>query len=349
MVRELKKSPPGGLDVVDRYGVTLPLATVPLSAHRRLVEELPDLGYTDAWTGEAAGYDGFTPLALAVAWAPALRVGTGVVPVQTRGPALLAMTVATLAEAAPGRVVVGVGSSGPPFVTRTNGIPFERPYYHVRDTVRFLKSALAGEFVAGRFDPFTIEGFRLASVPQPGPPVMIGALGPQMLRLAGREADGLVTNFLTVDDVPRVTAAMGSEGRGKEVVARLFVCPTRDSAYARARGRALLGPILNARTYFAFHAWLGRADALAATRRAWAAGDAGAAAAAVPDWLVDELLLHGSPEECRDHVARYRAAGVTTPLLAVIPAPEFGAGPKGMARTLRALARPALSRGGLPG
>lgn len=318
--------------------MTIPFNTVPLSEHRRVLERLPDLGYTDAWTGEAAGYDGFTPLALAAAWAPSLRVGTGVVPVQTRGPALLAMTVATLAEAAPGRVVVGVGSSGPPFVTRINGIPFEHPYRKVRDTVRFLRAALAGEHVAGHFDSFTIEGFRLGSVPRPAPPVMIGALGPQMLRLAGRETDGLVTNFLTVDDVPRVVEAMGPEGKAKEVVARLFVCPTRNRAYARAQGRAMLGSILNARTYSGFHDWLGRGDVLAASHRAWAAGDFRGAAAAVPDWLVDELLVHGGPEECRAHIQRYVDAGVTTPLLAVIPAPEFGAGPEGMARTLQALA-----------
>ncbi|WP_031511966.1 LLM class F420-dependent oxidoreductase [Streptomyces sp. NRRL F-5123] len=323
---------------MDRYGVTIPLRTVPLSAHRRVVEQLPDLGYTDAWTGEAAGHDGFTPLALAAAWAPSLRVGTAVVPVQTRGPALLAMTAATLAEAAPGRVVVGVGSSGPPFVTRINGIPFEQPYRRVRDTVRFLRSALAGEFVAGVYDSFTIEGFRLASVPTPAPPVMVGALRPQMLRLAGREADGLIINFLTVGDVPRVVEAMGPEGKGKEVVARIFVCPTRDRDYARAQGRAMLGGILNARTYSAFHDWLGRGDVLAASHRAWRGGDFAGAAAAVPDELVDALLVHGSPEECRAQVADYVGAGVVTPLLAVFPSPEFGAGPDGMLRALRALA-----------
>ncbi|MGW7444916.1 LLM class F420-dependent oxidoreductase [Kitasatospora sp. NPDC054795] len=321
-----------------RYGLTLPLRGVPLHRHRALVEELPDLGYTDVWTGEAAGYDGFTPLALAAAWAPALRLGTGVVPVQTRGPALLAMTVASLAEAAPGRVVVGVGSSGPPFVTRINGIPFEHPYRQVRDTVRFLKHALAGRTVRGAFESFTIEGYTPALRPDPVPPVMMGALGPQMLRLAGREADGLVTNFLAVADVPRVREAMGEEGRAKEVVARLFVCPTKDRDHARWQGRQLLGPILNARTYGGFHDWLGRGEELAASHAAWAAGDFHGACEAVPEHLIDALLIHGSPGECRERVAQFAAAGVDTPLLAVLPVPEFGPGPEGMRDTLRALA-----------
>lgn len=281
---------------MSRYGLALPLRTVPLDRHRALIEEPPDLGYTDVWTGEAAGYDGFTPLALAAAWAPALRLGTGVLPVQTRGPALLAMTVASLAEAAPGRVVVGIGSSGPPFVTRINGIPFEHPYRQVRDTLRFLRTALAGRTVRGVFDSFTIEGYTPALRPDPVPPVMIGALGPQMLRLAGTEADGLVTNFLTVEDVPVVAEALGPQGRGKEIVARLFVCPTRDREFALRQGRELLGPILNARTYAGFHDWLGRGDELAASHAAWAAGDHRGALAAVPDHLIDALLVHGSPE-----------------------------------------------------
>lgn len=85
-----------------------------------------------------------------------------------------------------------------------------------------------------------------------------------MLGLAGREADGAATNFLAVEDVPAVAAALG----GGELMARLFVCPTRDVAYARAAGRRLLAPILTARTYGAFHDWLSRGERLAALRAA---------------------------------------------------------------------------------
>lgn len=85
---------------VQRYGITVPFAG-PLHAQRPLFEELVDLGYTDVWSSEANGFDGFTTLALASVWAPALRLGTAVVPAYTRGPALMAQSAASMASAAP--------------------------------------------------------------------------------------------------------------------------------------------------------------------------------------------------------------------------------------------------------
>ena len=93
-----------------RWGITLPLSGVPLPAHRELVERLPDLGYTDVWTAETAGTDAFSPLVLASQWSPSLRLGTAIAPVFTRGPALLAMTAAAVAECAPGRFALGIGA-----------------------------------------------------------------------------------------------------------------------------------------------------------------------------------------------------------------------------------------------
>ena len=94
---------------MSRYGMTIPISGVPLDQHREVLREMVDLGYTDFWSAEAGGYDAFTPLALAAAWAPEARLGTAIVPAFTRGPALMAMSAASLAEAAPGRFVVGIG------------------------------------------------------------------------------------------------------------------------------------------------------------------------------------------------------------------------------------------------
>ena len=91
--------------------MTIPIGGVPLNEHREWFRELVDLGYTDLWSSESGGYDGFTPLALAAAWAPEMRLGIAIIPAFTRGPALLAMSAASLAEAAPGRFVMGIGSS----------------------------------------------------------------------------------------------------------------------------------------------------------------------------------------------------------------------------------------------
>jgi probable F420-dependent oxidoreductase len=315
------------------YGLTIPLAGVPLADQRELLAALPGLGYTDVWSAEAGGADAFTPLALASVWAPELRLGTAIVPVFTRGAATLAQSCATLAAAAPGRVTIGLGTSTEVIVNRWNGLPFDRPYARVRDTVRFLRAALAGQRVTERYETFQVSGFRLQLVPPEPPALLVAALRPGMLRLAGREADGAVLNWLAVEDVPRVTPFVGP---GKEIVARIFVLPDDDPERARAVARPLIAAYLTVEVYRKFHEWLGRGEALAPMWRAWAAGDRAGAAAAIPDQLVDALVVHGSPGRCREQIARYAAAGVTTPVLARVP-PAGGAP---VADQLRALAPP---------
>ena len=145
--------------------------------------ELEDLGYTDVWSSEANGADAFTPLALASVWAPSLRLGTAIVPAYTRGPALLAQQVATLAAAAPGRFAFGLGTSSDVIVERWNGLEFDDPYYRVRDTVRFLRSALTGAKTNGDYRGFASHGFRLGvKVPDEGRvPIFVAALREGML------------------------------------------------------------------------------------------------------------------------------------------------------------------------
>jgi probable F420-dependent oxidoreductase len=305
------------------WGLTIPLPGVPLADQADLVRALPDLGYTDVWSSEVAGADAFTPLAVASQWAPQLRLGTAIVPVYTRGPALIAMSAATLAGLAPGRFVLGLGASSPVIVQDWNGIAYDEPYRRTRDVLRFVKTALAGER-AGRF--------KLETPPEQPPPVLLAALRPQMLRLAGREADGAILNWLAAGDVPRCVEAIGNPDA--DVVARIFVCPTEDAEYARNVGRGLIAAYLTVPAYAAFHDWLGRGEALREMHERWAARDRAGAVAAVPDDVVDALVLHGSPESCRDQVREYAKAGVRTPVLAVLPTPEVIADPLDVLRRM---------------
>lgn len=303
---------------MSRWGLTIPLMGVPLAEHRKVVEGLTGLGYTDAWSAETNGYDAFTPLALASQWAPELRLGPAIVPVYTRGPGLLAQHAATLADLVPGRFVLGLGTSSPVIVERWNGIPFTEPYQRVRDTLRFLRRALAGEKVTD--EALGVSGFRLDVPPKTPPPIVLAALRPGMLRLAAREADGAITNWLAPQDVRTVRGAFGTD---KELIARIFVCPTSNAEEARALGRRLIAAYLTVPVYAAFHEWLGRGERLAAMNEAWAAGDRKAALDAIPDDVVDELLVHGSPDACRERVREYVAAGLDTPILAVLPNNEI--------------------------
>ncbi len=303
---------------MQRYGMTIPFDGVPLLEQEDWVKELADLGYSDFWSAESGGSDGFTPLILAASWVPQARVGTAIIPAYTRGPALMAQSVASLADAAPGRFVMGIGTSSDVIVERWNGIPFEQPYQQVRDMVRFLRKALAGEKVNEEFERFTIKGFRSGvSLPEP-PPILIAALREGMLKLAGREGDGAILNWLSAEDVKQVVPHVHAGGEGKEIVARIFVLPVEDRQMALAIGRRAVAAYLNVPVYAAFHEWLGRGDQLASMWKLWKEGDRNGALEAIPEEVVDALIVNGSPDACREHVQRYVESGVDTPALAIL-------------------------------
>ena len=305
-------------------GMTIPLAGIPLADHHDWLREMIDLGYTDFWSSEAGGQDAFTPLALAAAWAPEAQLGAAIVPAFTRGPATLAMSVASLCEAAPGRFTMGLGASSNVIVERWNGIPFEAPYQRVKDTLVFLRRALAGEKIEERYASFAVQGFRLQMLPLAvQPPILVAALREGMLRLAGRHGDGAILNWLSAGDVRRVAPIVHAGGSGKQIVARIFVIPSTDRSLARAIGRRAAAAYLTVPVYAAYHEWLGRGDVVAKLGSLWKSGDRKAAVESIPDEVVDDLVIHGSPEECREHIERYREAGVTTPVLALMHADDL--------------------------
>jgi probable F420-dependent oxidoreductase len=301
-----------------RWGITVPLQGYSLPEQREIITALPDLGYTDAWSSELSGIDAFTPLVLASQWTDKLRFGTAIAAIYTRGPALLAMTAATLADLAPGRFVMGIGTSTPVVVEQWNDIPFDKPYQRSRDTLRFLKAALTGEKVTEQYETFKVSGFRLERPPAVTPALALAALRPQMVRLAADEAGAAITNWLSPADVPKVRAAAGPDC---ELIARIFVLPTTDADLARMIGRRLVTAYLTVPAYAAFHEWLGRGEAIRPMREKWAAGDRRGASAAIPDEVVDDLVIHGDLETCRERVDAYRGAGLDTPVIAIIPPP----------------------------
>jgi probable F420-dependent oxidoreductase len=302
-----------------RFGITIPFDGLSLPEHRDVFRELVDLGFTDVWSAESGAYDAFTPLVLAAAWAPELRLGTAIIPAFTRGAMTLASQVASLCAANPGKFAVGIGSSSNIIVERWNGIPFDKPYQRVRDTLRFLRSALQGDKVTETYETFAVNGFRLGVKVDPQPPILIAALRSGMLKLAGTEGDGAIINWLTADDVRTVAPLVaGADGARKEVVARLFVLPTEDRDLVNYVGRRAIAQYLNVGVYAAFHEWLGRADMLRAMWDHWKAGDRAEATEAIPAELVDDLIISGSMEQIAEHIQRYVDAGVTTPAPAIL-------------------------------
>ncbi len=301
-------------------GVSVPLGG-PLGDQRDRIRDLVSWGYTDLWSAESSGVDGFTPLALAAAWEPNVRLGTAIIPIYTRGPATLAQSAAALAQAAPGRFALGIGTSSDVIVERWNGVPFVEPYRRARDTLRFLRAALAGEKVTASYETFEVKGFRLTVGEPPDPPVplLLAALRPQMLRLAAREADGAIINWLSATDAARVTGIVREVAADAEIVARLFVCPNPDRAAVLPEAKRMLAGYLSVAVYRAFHVWLGREAMLTPFWERWDSRDRAGSLQQIPDELVDDIMINGTPAECRAQIAHYVANGVTTPALHVLP------------------------------
>jgi probable F420-dependent oxidoreductase len=299
-----------------RYGITIPFEGVTLLEHRDWFHRLADLGYSDVWSAEVDGADGFTPLTVAALSESRLNLGVAVTPAFTRGPGLLAMSIAAMAEVAGGRFTMGLGASSQPVVERWNGIAYEKPYQRTRDVLRFVKRALDGEKIDEVFETFEIHGFKLSRPVIERPPILLGALRPGMLRLAGEEADGAILNWLAASDVAQCRAEVGPN---KTIAARLFVIPLEDADTARFIARRMISSYLTVNAYAEFHRWLGRGEALTPMWEAWAAGDRKLANDVIPDSVVDELVIHGSFAECREHVQRYIEAGIEIPSLAIVP------------------------------
>ena len=299
--------------MAQRWGLTLPLPGLTLAAHEELVKRAEAAGYTDFWSGETNGPDGFTPLALSAAWTERARLGTGIVGVFQRGPALLAQEAAALASASNGRFVLGIGSSSDRIVEGWNGIPFERPLAKVRETLDFLDAALAGER--------TTSGFKLESAPAQPVPVVLAALRGKMLELAVERASGAFTNFLPLGGLPKVTAQLDGAPADFELLCRFFCLPGEREA-VEPLARFMFSSYITVPVYAAFYRWLGYGEQIEPMISAWESGDRQGAAAAAPWELIEEMFIFGTPAEMRERIDAFVAGGITLPILTPITTPD---------------------------
>src|SRR3954454_13262154 len=308
---------------MSRWGLTLPLPGLTLAAHEELVGRAEAAGYTDFWSGETNGPDGFTPLALSAAWTERMRLGTGIVGVFQRGPALLAQEAAALASASDGRFALGIGSSSDRIVEGWNGIPFERPLSKVRETLDFLDAALAGER--------TETGFKLETPPAEPIPVVLAALRGKMLELAVERAAGAFTKFLPLGGLPKVTAQLAEAPDGFELLCRFFCLPgERETVEPLAR--FMFSSYITVPVYANFYRWLGYGEQIEPMVEAWLAGDRQAAAAAAPWELIEDMFIFGTPEQMKERLGAFVAGGITLPILTPIVTPDK------LAETIDALA-----------
>ena len=216
-----------------------------------------------------------------------MRLGTGVVGVFQRGPALLAMEAAALADASGGRFALGIGSSSNVIVERWNGIPFEKPLSKVSETIDYLRPVLAGERGRG--------GFKLERPPPSQVPIIVAALRGKMLAMAAEKADGAFTNFLPLSGLEQVTAPLADAPEGFELLCRFFCIPgPREQVEPIAR--FMFASYATVPVYERFFRWLGHGPAIDEMVEAWNAKDRERALAAAPWELIEEIFILGEPD-----------------------------------------------------
>jgi probable F420-dependent oxidoreductase len=298
---------------VTRWGLTLPLPSLPLREHAELVRRAEAVGYTDMWSGETQGPDGFTPLVLGATWTRRVRLGTGVVGVFTRGPALLAQQAAALSDASSGRFVLGIGTSSDRIVEGWNKMPFDRPLTKISQTLEFLRAAFSGER--------TSTGFKLERAPTEPVPIVLAALRGKMLRLAVEKGDGAFTNFLPLAALPKVTEQLDGAPQGFELLCRFFCLPG-ERQQVEPLARFMFASYITVPVYEAFFRWLGYGGRIDEMVAAWKAKDREAAVSAAPWELIEDTFIFGTPEEMRERLEAFVAGGITLPILTPITTPD---------------------------
>jgi probable F420-dependent oxidoreductase len=306
-----------------RQGITVPLEPFQNRHFADLIRTADRCGYIDAWSFESFATEAFAPLAAAAMLSPRMRLGTAIVPVFTRPPALIAMSAATVQQISGGRLILGLGISTRVIVEQWMGVPFRQPLTHLRETVHAIREAFTGQKVTVNGKTVRINGFRMNVTVETPPPIYIGAQGEKMLRLVGEIGDGLITNFVTPAALPAMIARVG-EGRraaGRDadqpidVVCRILLVVDEDDDQVRGELRRHLTTYLTVPHYNRFFREIGFEREAAAASDAWKAGDRKAAMSSVPDRMLEEIYVFGSLERCRKRLGEYAAAGVTATAL----------------------------------
>ena len=288
-----------------RIGVALqePSGPEAMTKLREDLQRAADDGFSSAWLSNIFGLDALTALAVAGSQVPGIEVGTAVVPTYPRHPAALAQQARTVAAAVDGRLVLGIGLSHKIVIDDMYGYDFGRPVLHMREYLAVLVPLLNGE--PASFSGLTVRANIGLTTPSPGRvPVVVAALGAQMLRLAGEQADGTVlwmTGPATVRDhiVPVITAAAtAAERPSPRVVCLLPVCVTSDPDAARERAAkvfAIYGELPSYRAMLDREGAAGPADvAIVGDEDAVAAQISALAEAGVTDFVAGEYT--GGPD-----------------------------------------------------
>ena len=285
-----------------------------------VAKEAEGLGYSSYWTAETTGPEAFSLLGGVAGVAPSLDLGTGELALQLRTPMVTAMAAATLQAMVPDRdVLLGIGISSPVVTQQWHGVAYgERPLDHVREYVALVRKCLSGESVTFDGDFYSVKRFRLGiRQGERKPKIVIGALNPGMLALAGEIADGVLLNYLPASHVPWSIERV-RKGGDAEVYAYVHVgVADREAAVENARKDLFSYAVVDA--YARNFERAGFGDEVAEIREHHAAKDREGALAAVSDRMVDAIDVAGAAALVSATMKDYVANGVDHPIVMPLP------------------------------
>lgn len=299
----------------------------------QIVREAERLGYDSVWAAEAYGSDAATILGWVAGQTSRIRIGSAIFQMPARSPAMTAMTAATLDQLSGGRMILGIGSSGPQVAEGWHGQRFGAQIQRTREYVAVVRKALARERL--EFDGETIQlplpdgpgkALKLTIAPvQDAIPIYLAAIGPNNTRLAGEIADGWIPTLFSPEHVaefrPLLEEGAARSGRsldGFDVAPTVNVFVTKDLESARDAMRPFLALYVGGmgsrdrNFYNQLVQRYGFEDAAHKVQDLYLEGKREEAAAALPDELIDLVSLCGPPDRVRERLAVYRDAGVGT-------------------------------------
>jgi F420-dependent oxidoreductase-like protein len=323
-----------------RLGITAGFAAGP-AERQNFIDRLlvaDDLGVDSIWVAEAWGRDAFTTLTELAIKTRNARLGTSIVNVYSRSPAVLAMTFGTLDEMSGGRMVIGLGSSGANVIEHFHGISFDQPLRRLREYAEIINILMRGEPLQYEGKVFRLgRGFRLQFQPfRLHIPIYIAAITPSSIRQTGEVADGLIPIHWPKQKYAelRQQLAEGAKRAGRadatiEIAPSIgmFITDGNEEA-VRQRAREPLAYYIGrmGRFYYEMLQRHGYEAEVAAVRAAWERRDGAAAAAAVSDSMLKDINVVGSLDECAEGLDELRSLGVDVPVVALPPGSPSEAG-----------------------
>lgn len=323
-----------------RLGINIGYSGAQVKLPLDLVQEADRLGVHSVWTAEAWGSDAVTPLAWLGALTAQIKLGTAIMQIPARTPAMTAMTAITLDQLSGGRMLLGLGVSGPQVIEGWHGLPYGKPLGRTREAVQIIRTIFQREELLthdGDHYQIPYQGADATGLGKPlksilharaDIPIYLAANGPKNVQLTAEIADGwlpvlFAPRHYDVVFRPHVEAGFAAAGNGKgydqfDITPSVMAVVGDDVTACRKRVKPYLALYIGGmgargkNFYNDLAVRYGYADAAAQVQDLYLAGKRLAAIAAVPDALVDELALCGPAERIADQLAEWQAAPITT-------------------------------------